>query len=221
VRTIDIETIPTAAALLAPYPEDERNAPGNYKSDEAIAKWRAADRESWAAERVKVCSLSPRLGRVVAVGHTTGTEEPTVLLAKAEEEETDVIRTAWGLMLDAPRPGVVTFNGAGFDVPFLMVRSLILGIKVPPEVPRDYLRRYTYAPHLDVRMALTGWDSRAPGTLGDWCEAFGIERPVGHGSEVYPAYLAGEWDSIIAHCRADVRATSLLAERIAPTFWGP
>jgi hypothetical protein len=34
---LDIETVPTDAALAMPYPAADRQPPANYKSDDAIA----------------------------------------------------------------------------------------------------------------------------------------------------------------------------------------
>ena len=59
---IDIETVPLASALAAPYPEAERQPPSNYKNADAIERWHEKDRAEWQASRVKACSLDPRLG---------------------------------------------------------------------------------------------------------------------------------------------------------------
>lgn len=210
----DIETVPTTAAMAQPYPEADRNPPGNYKSDEAIAKWREADRSKWAEDRAKECSLNPRLGRIVAIGYQLGSA-PVVEVAQTEEQEAWTLATFWDLVgVDGTIAG---FNSHGFDFPFLVTRSLILGVPIRCHVP-TYQRRYSYTPHFDTRMALTGWDQRASGTLSDWCLAFGIPAPEGKGSEVYEAYLAGDFDRIVAHCRSDVAATAALVERIAGTF---
>lgn len=213
--TFDIETIPTTAALALPYPEGDRSPPANYKSEEAITKWYASDRAAWSEARIKECSLTPRLGRVLALGVSSPTApDPFVSLAATEEDEGDLLRFFWQL---AEGEMLAGFNSMSFDLPFLVTRSLILGVTIPLRLP-DYLRRYTYDPHFDVRMALTGWDARATGTLGDWAAAFGLPRPVGSGAEVYTQFLAGDLEAVEAHCLSDVAATKALVERVGPAY---
>lgn len=211
----DVECIPLAASMAEPYPEEERTPPGNYKSEEAIAKWRAADREKWDAERVKAYSLSPRTGRVVCIGYGNTDGDSHAQLAKVEADEYALLCGFWKLVRQSPV--IVGFNSHGFDFPFLLIRSLILGVEPGVRVA-DYLRRYTYTPHFDVRMALTGWDVRQPGTLADWAKAFGVAGKSGHGSEVYGMVLEGRWDDLSNYCLADVAVTRALAQRVGPAY---
>ncbi|MEY5032362.1 MAG: hypothetical protein RL354_1393 [Planctomycetota bacterium] len=83
---LDIETVPLAASLAMPYPEATRFAPANYKTDEAIAKWRDADRIKWYEDRAKECSLNPRLGRIVVIGTNVDT-----IVAPAEADEREAL----------------------------------------------------------------------------------------------------------------------------------
>ncbi len=220
ILVYDIETVPLAASLAAPYPAEERQPPSNYKSDEAIAKWRAGDEAKWREGLGKECSLSPRLGRVLAIGTFAlgDTADPVANVAMVEESEAALLTGFWHEVGRAgTRQIIAGFNSISFDLPFLVTRSLILGV-TPSIVVPDYLRHYNYAPHFDVRMALTFWDSYTKGTLAEWCRAFGIEAPEGKGSEMYERYLAGDRDAVALHCRTDVRATAELVAVVGPTF---
>lgn len=213
----DIETVPTAKALAAPYPESERQPPANYKSAEAIDKWRATDRERWTSERVKECSLNPRLGRVVAVTFEVPYHADCAI-AETEEDEATLLEDFWAAVQG--ERAIAGFNSHGFDFPFLLTRSLILGVGTKVDVT-PYLRRYNYVPHFDVRMALTGWDARATGTLAEWCEAFAVRGKSGHGSEVHGMVTRGAWDELRSYGRADLEATVALVRRVGPTFGVP
>lgn len=210
----DIETVPLTAALATAYPAVDRSPPANYKSDDAIARWRERDETDWRAFRVKECSLTPRLGRVVAIAWATPNGSG-VDTAETEADEGATLRRFWEHVAISRQ--IAGFNSHGFDLPFLLTRSLILGVNVGGDVT-PYLKRYNHSPHFDVRMALTGWDSRATGTLSDWCEAFGIPGKSGHGSQVYDLVTQGDWPALVKYAADDVNATAELVRRVGPTF---
>lgn len=109
---------------------------------------------------------------------------------------------------------IVTFNGRGFDVPFLYLRSAILNV---PISRRDWLGyRYQTEPHCDIAEQLTffsvsGKDGAARKfNLDFYCKAFGIESPKSHGvtgMDVADLLAAGEYRKIAEYCVRDVRAT--------------
>ena len=109
---------------------------------------------------------------------------------------------------------IVTFNGRGFDVPFLYLRSAILNV---PISRRDWLGyRYQVEPHCDIAEQLTfysvsGRDGAARRfNLDFYCKAFGIESPKSHGvtgMDVNDLLAAGEYRKIAEYCVRDVRAT--------------
>lgn len=211
---IDIETVPLLASLAEPFEPGEPP----YKTDEANARWLAKAQEKHAEGLVKRCSLSPRLGRVVAVGlHDHGGN--ATLLAKTEADEPALLRAVWIACVSADT--LVTFNGHQFDIPFLFVRSAIHGI-VPSYTASALLRRYTLEPHFDCRMVLSNWDMRAEGTLDDWCDAFGVAKAataLATGADVWPAVQRGAWSELLEYVTDDARRTLALHERLA-AVWG-
>lgn len=217
---IDIETVPTEAALATPYPEQDRTPPENYKKPEAIAGWRERDKAKWEGDRIKECSLNARLGRVLCVGwDLNGITD--ALVAPTEDCERDALQGFWGLIRETAGR-VVTFNGRSFDLRFITLRSLAHGItpSIPTATVRDWFARYRVYPHCDVRDLLTNWDSWGDGTLTDWCAFLGVPCDLHgiEGSDVYRLYRAGDLDAIAAKCRTDVRATRDLYDRAAPMF---
>ncbi len=220
---LDIETVPLAASLAVPYPAADRSPPATYKSDDAITRWRESDESAWRAARVKECSLNPRLGRVVVVGmidsgvpdHAVTAEAPT------ESDEADMLRDAWAVVAGC-KGHVVTWNGS-FDLRFLLVRSMLLGVDVPigTTVVREWFRRYQTAPHCDVKALLTNWEPPTKGEgLDEWAQAFGVAGKTGgmNGAAVYPAYVAGDIVGIASYCLGDVAATSRIYHAIGPTL---
>src|SRR5882724_12594242 len=138
--------------------------------------------------------FSPLTGQIVAIGmldfyknegavyfqspdkqHEEVKEEGITFKAMTEKE---MLQKFW----DAARhyQVFITFNGRTFDVPFLMVRSAVHGIRPTKDLMRG---RYLYqhnpeALHIDLLDQLTFYGAtRKKGSLHLWTRAFGIESP--------------------------------------------
>ena len=127
-------------------------------------------------------------------------------------DEPTMLHAWWNLASTAET--VVSFNGRGFDVPFLLGRSLVH--QIPARV--DLLgNRYALRPHLDLHRAIAGGE-RLPGpaNLDVLCWALGIESPKEQmdGSMVAPAYAQGEIVKIATYNAHDVRATSAVYQKV-------
>ena len=109
---------------------------------------------------------------------------------------------------------VVTFNGRGFDVPFIYLRSALLNV---PITRKDWLGyRYQTDPHCDLAEQLTfyGVSGREGAArrfnLDFYCKAFGIESPKSHGvtgMDVNTLMAEGRYRDIAEYCLRDVKAT--------------
>jgi len=112
---------------------------------------------------------------------------------------------------------VVTFNGRGFDVPFIYLRSAILNV---PITRKDWLGyRFSTEPHCDLAEQFTfygvsGRDGAARRfSLDFYCKAFGIESPKAQGVTGYDVnrlFQEGRVREIAEYCLRDVRATVAL-----------
>jgi 3'-5' exonuclease len=109
---------------------------------------------------------------------------------------------------------IVTFNGRGFDVPFLYLRSAVLDVEVSR---KDWLGyRFQKEPHCDLLEQLTfynisGRDGAARRfNLDFYCKAFGIESPKSHGvtgMDIGRMMAEGRGREIAEYCLRDVQAT--------------
>lgn len=209
----DIETVPAT---------DLRRAPSTIA--QAVAKWA----ERGESDESKVMSLSPLFGRVISVAIGEGEapledQEITALIVpphgREDDEfpanmrpmsEPDLLRAFWALAEDADL--VVSYNGRGFDVPFLIGRSLIRNVPVRVDLMSS---RYSLRPHLDLYSVL-GARGRGPSSLDVICWSLGLTSPKEDmdGSMVAVEYDKGELAKIAEYNAGDVRATTRVYQRV-------
>jgi len=124
--------------------------------------------------------------------------------------EEEIIKWFWKAM--APYNQFITFNGRGFDAPFLMLRSAVHKIS-----PGKNLMPYRYSPdiHLDLLDQMTFYGTTRRFSLDFYARSFGIKSPKEggvNGSEVGRLYKSGEYKKIAKYCFGDVVATKKLYE---------
>jgi DNA polymerase elongation subunit (family B) len=112
---------------------------------------------------------------------------------------------------------IITFNGRTFDVPFIYLRSALLGVAISR---KDWLGyRFQVEPHCDLLEQLTfynvsGRDGAARRfNLDFYCKAFGIPSPKGDGitgMDIGRLMAEGRARDVAAYCLGDVQATAKL-----------
>lgn len=127
-------------------------------------------------------------------------------------DEVELLTAFWDLARHYD--SIVTFNGRGFDVPFIYLRSALLNV---PITKKDWLGyRFQTEPHCDLAEQLTfynvsGRDGAARKfNLDFYCKAFGIESPKSHGvtgMDVNHLMAEGKFREIAEYCLRDVHAT--------------
>jgi hypothetical protein len=103
----------------------------------------------------------------------------------------------------------ITFNGRGFDCPFIMIRSAIHKLKPS----RDLMpNRYSNA-HIDLLDQLSFFGVTRRFSLDMWCKAFGIKSPKDDGvagKDVKKLFQEGRYIEIAKYCLRDIIATGEL-----------
>ena len=130
-------------------------------------------------------------------------------------DETELLTAFW----DVARryDAIITFNGRGFDVPFLYLRSALLNV---PITRKDWLGyRYQTEPHCDLAEQLTFYGVSGKDGAGRrfnldfYCRAFGIPSPKAQGitgADVNGLLAEGRYREIAEYCLRDVVATTEL-----------
>jgi predicted PolB exonuclease-like 3'-5' exonuclease len=122
--------------------------------------------------------------------------------------------------LDKFTPDLVSWNGAGFDLPVLHYRSLLHSVTAARYWETgdsdhsfrfsNYLSRFHWR-HMDLMDILSGFQGRGRASLNDIATLLRLPGKVGmHGADVWPAYLKGGLARIRAYCETDVLNTFLI-----------
>jgi hypothetical protein len=144
--------------------------------------------------------------------HQETAAEPGPVEFVACADEGDLLAAFWDLARHYEE--VVTFNGRGFDVPFLYLRSAVLNVPISKKNWLGY--RFATEPHCDLaeQFSFYGVSGREGAArrfnLDFYCKAFGIDSPKSHGvtgMDVNTLLAEGKFREIAEYCLRDVRAT--------------
>lgn len=173
-------------------------------------------------ERIeRYMALRPEFGRIVCIGighDASGFLEKKAFTAEREEDEAKILGEFWDAIKGRERNWrFVTFNGLAFDVPYILKRSLFLGVKPSTMLS---LRRFALETHYDVMQALSNWDRFDAVRLDVIADLFGLEKsPKGmDGSQVYRLWREGRMKEIEAYCLGDVQVTYEIFLRVQEFF---
>ena len=117
-------------------------------------------------------------------------------------------------------PVLVSWNGAGFDLPVIHYRSLLHSAAAPRywEVGdsnrefryNNFINRFHWR-HIDLMDVLSGFQPRAAAPLQEISLLLGLPGKLGmEGSEVWDAYQNGKIEEIRNYCETDVLNTYLI-----------
>ncbi|MCX8069967.1 MAG: ribonuclease H-like domain-containing protein [Thermodesulfovibrionales bacterium] len=132
-------------------------------------------------------------------------EEDNIVFKGGKEAE--ILDKFWSVVKGYNQ--IITFNGRGFDAPFLIIRSAIHRIK-----PTKNLMPNRYSDeHIDLLDRLTFWGAIRRFNLDTWCKALGIESPKSeemNGYKVSDMFKSGRIIEIARYCVLDLIATKKL-----------
>ena len=165
MRTIafDIETM-RSESMIGKMPAPEV-ALGNLKDPEKIAVKTAEA----LAEQISRMALSPLTGIICSAAISCDDGERTCM----QGDESDIIKWALNTVLSVGNQDVlVTWNGIGFDLPFLFKRAILRDIRPARYVKLSiYLKRYVTFPHCDLMQVWGGWGNEKYTKLNDVARA--------------------------------------------------
>lgn len=181
--------------------------------------------------------LSPLTGFIVAIGvYDTDTKKgavyfsaPDTNIEKSEEgtikyevmNEKEMLEQFWKVA--AVCSEFVSFNGRGFDAPFLAIRSMVHGVKPTKDLLSNrYVSMQRGCTHIDLMDQLTFYGAaRFRKSLHLFCRALGIESPKAGGTtgdDVATLYAQKRYLDIARYNAGDLFATAALYKRWKETL---
>jgi len=180
-------------------------------------------------ETIQRLSLTPFTAQILAIGmlnpdtrqgkvffqaeglESTFVDEGLVQLIPCTEQE--MLAHFWKSIVHYKQ--CITFNGRGFDCPFVMARSALLGVKPSRNLMGN---RYAVNDHCDLLDQLTFYSAMRKFSLDFYCRAFGIRSPKESGvtgADVERLFGEKKYREIAEYCLGDVKATAELYRRWA------
>jgi predicted PolB exonuclease-like 3'-5' exonuclease len=210
ILVFDIETIPDVEL-------GRRSLGLGELSDAAVAKAMFAQARAQSGHDF----LPYEQHRVVAISCVLRSREQLRVwsLGDLVSSEADLLQRFFD-GIERYTPDLVSWNGAGFDLPVLHYRSLRAGIQASRyweagEEDREfkynnYLNRYHWR-HLDLMDVLSGFQGRARASLEDMAALLELPGKLGFsGDKVWDAFQAGQLAAIRDYCETDVLNTYLI-----------
>jgi len=210
----------------------------DFATQEVLTRWirkeTPAEGYEAALEDLKAgLGFSPLTGEIAAIGvldHERGKGAVYYQTPGIKEEATEDAGIKFKPMTEkemlvhfwkgvAEYDEFVSFNGRGFDVPFLIIRSAVHGIKPTKDLMSNrYLESQDFgAKHVDLLDQLTFYGAvRRKGSLHLWCRAFGIASPKVDGvtgDDVGRLFRAKKFTDIARYNARDLQATRALYEK--------
>lgn len=207
-------------------------------SQESLTRWIKKESESEedyknALEELKNgLGFSPLTGEIVAIGVLDVDQNQGVVYFQAPDKnlketteggitykpmtEKEMLENFWKGAIQYQE--FITFNGRAFDVPFIMIRSAVHGIKSTRNLMEGrYLYQQRNAKHIDLLDQLTFYGAvRKRGSLHLWSKALGIKSPKEDGitgDEVGKLFKEEKFLEIAKYNSGDLRATKELYEK--------
>jgi len=213
IVAFDIETGPLSEEQIrkiAPAFKESEVKTGNLGLEKQLEKI-ALEKTKHISKIVSSAALNAEYGQVLAIG-ILGDDEPTILTG----EESDILAKFWGLALKDFQEGISSWVGhniLGFDLPFLLRRSMIVGVSVPSFLRPKLGGRYWPDFWIDTMEVWKAGDYRATISLDRFCKASGLEGKNGSG-EFFGKLFKEDKQKAIEYLKNDIKITKDLADRV-------
>lgn len=209
VLVFDIETIPSRKKLgKKSYAEYKKLMAAQIKKHYPTGQCTYSEAKKL---RGLVMATSPFLSEIIVIGlHMVKDGRSESIAIVNDSSEKSVLERFWEIVAKFPSNGLfVSFNGLEFDVPLIIKKSMLHRIPITNNKFLDQ-KRFSTAPHFDVRLVFGNHDKFAQGSLDLICEFLNVPSPKEgevKASDIESAFNSGKLKEIAEYCVRDVEAT--------------
>lgn len=211
---LDIETIPTTDAEVIRELKSTIAPPGNIKKQESIDAWMKENAESAANDLVAKTSFDGMYGRIACIAWAFGDGE--IQSTSKDDSEADALRLLYSTISVNDTLTVVGHNVAGFDLPFLKHRSIILGIKPPPAIRRA-MNAKPWSEFIADTMLMWSDNRDKRASMDKLCRVLGIPGKDGFDGSMVAETWPVNPQKVIDYCKDDVSRTRAIYKRLTFT----
>ncbi len=200
----DIETIPQKTMSRAQQEWFDGRLARDIKSGGAENE----NDDERAERKRKIMGTSPFLGEIVCISLGEILVNGDINTQSFIGPEDELLAEFWETMRKVTSATFVSFNGLGFDVPFISLRSLQHGVK-PTNLDFLNTRKFSKYPHFDIMKWMADWGYPSP-TLDLACDLTGVDTSKTgaiKAKDVAKAFDDGRITEIAEYCENDVIAT--------------
>ena len=119
------------------------------------------------------------------------------------EDEKEILEQFWNAIKNEKT--LVGFNCISFDISFILVRSLLNGVKISENFKNLKI--------VDLRKIIYPYNDFGVGGLRDFCDYLSIPYTSKNGSEMLELYKNKDWEEIKKHSEEDVKITKALYQK--------
>lgn len=214
---LDIETIalPEAEirAKLPPF-DPAKVKLGNAKKPELVAEIIAEAQKTHGDDEVARGALDPATGTIAIAGFLDCDKG---IVSQFMGDEADILAKTFDNILSIfTDGGIVTgWNVRGFDLPFLVKRAWLLGVKVPLRIYNPFKPRYPWSESILDLMDVwsTGDHTRARTSLATALRELGLPPKSGNGAD-FGAMWAADRKGALEYNADDLRCEAAVAARV-------
>ena len=212
----DLETLPSQDPDLLEQFRAEVKAPAQYKKQDSIDAWLSENRDAIAQEQMEKTSFDPAYGHICSIAWAKNNGDIVTQCIFDLKDEADLIASFFASLDPYHSETLVGHYITGFDIPFILKRAVILGVKIPYAIPRD----------------VKPWDKKVHDTMHMWAGAKGsisqdkLARILGidgkgdfDGSMVADAWARGEYQRIAEYNADDVRTVREIHRKFMKAGW--
>jgi len=186
---LDCETIPNYDIPVKLWPAPKY---GNTKAEDK----RAEIDKTWKEDgQIKAMATDIRLAKIVSLQFMIDNE----IVSTMENDEVNMLNEFW---YHAKRiKTFVGFNIFDYDLPLIINRSMLLGVKPSVKIP---FAKYKNNPIYDIFQIFTLGGKKEWVNLDYVLTWLGLETKTGDGSEVYKRWVLKDFEWIHNYCRGDI-----------------